>query len=94
MLWTDRSAAVSISDVIENFRDMIHSVNSFSWIVDWPGGRLPTKDGRGGRLLVRNFQASGEPQPAKQPDERWYEAVPARCVDLGLLSPEHDRLSV
>ena len=60
--------------MIENFRDMIHNVNSFSWIVDWPGGRSTTKDGRGGRLLVRNFQMAGEPQPQKQPDERWYEA--------------------
>jgi hypothetical protein len=75
-------SAVSVADVIDNFRDMIQNVDSFSWIVDWPGGRSPTKDGRGGRLLVRNFQASGEPQPAKHPDERWYEA--ARCGTLAV----------
>lgn len=66
--------ADSIADTIANFRDMIQNVNSFSWIVDWPGGRSPTKDGRGGRLLVRKFQAAGEAEPAKHPSERWYEA--------------------
>ena len=66
--------AGSIADIIENFRDMIQNVDSFSWIVDWPGGRSPTKDGRGGRLLVRKFQAAGEAEPAKHPRERWYEA--------------------
>ena len=29
----------TVEDVVANFRGMVGSVDSFSWIVDWPEGR-------------------------------------------------------
>jgi FAD/FMN-containing dehydrogenase len=71
----------TVEDVISHFRDMISSVDSFSWLVDWPGqedsesealGNLDPEDegirGRN-RLLVRNFVPA--PLLATFPADAW-----------------------
>ena len=66
----------SIEDILTNFREMINSVNSFSWIVDWPEGETRgqgkpgTMTGRH-RLLVRRFQTDEGPAPEAYQEECW-----------------------
>lgn len=63
-----------VEDVIANFRNMVESVDSFSWIVDWPGRRAAAPAGKLGganRLLVRRFLSPGATTDNKWPAERW-----------------------
>ena len=65
----------TITDVIANFHSMINSVNSFSWIIDWPtGDDEPRRPDFHNRLLVRKFISDAHPPEHAEhiyPEELW-----------------------
>ena len=65
----------TITDVIANFHSMINSVNSFSWIIDWPtGDDEPRRPDFHNRLLVRKFISDTHPPEHAEhiyPEEQW-----------------------
>ena len=68
---------ISLDSVLEHFREMVESVDSFSWLVDWPrreeSADMAALEGVLGRnrLLVRTFVDPDVTTPPELPEERW-----------------------